>query len=123
MEDLAVEVAPLAFASYCAALLEAKRSGALPDGGAWQAAGAVKVLDLKGTHRALCEHSDAAREAAGEAKGALDTRSLQLQNLLYERHHYEKEIASCRAWRSAYSDEQVRRRRRRRRPVVRPVPG
>ena len=30
------------------------------------------------------------------------------QNLLYERQHYEKEIASCRSWQSAYSDEQVR---------------
>lgn len=40
----------------------------------------------------------------------LDQSSLVLQNLLYERQHYEKEIASCRTWRSAYSDEQARAR-------------
>lgn len=99
--------APLA--ELLAELLAARREGPLPDGAdAAFTAGAQRVLELKAAHRALCEATDGVRQEAGEAKAALDAASLQLQNLVYERGHYEAEIGSCRAWRSAYSEEQVR---------------
>jgi hypothetical protein len=108
--DVAVEAdAPLAVGEYVTQLLQARRDGALPaDVQGVFSAGAVLILELKAAHRQLCESTDALREAAGEAKSQLDQSSLQLQNLLYERQHYEKEIASCRGWQSAYRDEQVR---------------
>lgn len=103
---------PARLGEFLGQLLEAKQAGGLLDGGdgaapAWQGAGGALILALKAEHRRLCEATDALREAAAEAKGALDQGSLQLQNLIYEQQHYEKEIASCRGWRSAYSDEQV----------------
>jgi hypothetical protein len=108
--DVAVEAdAPLAVGEFFTQLLQARRDGALPaDVQGVFSAGAVRILELKAAHRQLCESTDALREAAGEAKSQLDQSSLQLQNLLYERQHYEKEIASCRGWQSAYRDEQVR---------------
>ena len=108
--DVAVEAdAPLAVGDFFTQLLQARRDGALPaDVQGVFSAGAVRILGLKAAHRQLCENTDALREAAGEAKSQLDQSSLQLQNLLYERQHYEKEISSCRGWQSAYRDEQVR---------------
>ena len=108
--DIASVSAPLG--QYFTDLLQARREDSLPaDATALSAAGAVKILELKSAHRQLCESTDALRVAASEAKSQLDSSSLQLQNLLYERQHYEKEIASCLGWQSAYTDEQVRRRR------------
>ena len=108
--DVAVEAdAPLAVGDFFTQLVQARRDGDLPaDIQGVFAAGAVRILELKAAHRQLCESTDELREAAAEAKSQLDQSSLQLQNLLYERQHYEKEIASCRGWQSAYSDEQVR---------------
>ncbi|KAL4437184.1 hypothetical protein ABPG75_004323 [Micractinium tetrahymenae] len=104
---------PAWLGEFLGQLLEAKQTGSLPDGGSggaaptWQGAGGALILALKAEHRRLCEATDALRQEAAEAKAALDQGSLQLQNLIYERQHYEKEIASCRGWRSAYSDEQI----------------
>ena len=70
-------------------------------------AGAVKILKLKAIHRAMCEGTEALREGTGHAKTQLDQSSLQLQSLLYEKHHYEKEIQSCTSFRSAYSEAQL----------------
>ena len=95
---------------FFAALLDAKRGDALPPGEPLQhlfASGAVRVLELKAAHRRLCESAEALREATSEAKSQLDAGALQLQNLLYEQQHYEKEIKGCRAFRSAYTDAQV----------------
>lgn len=107
MEDVGIEAgAPLA--THLGALLEARRDSSLPaDPEPAFAAGAARVLELKAAHRRLCDATDTLREAAAEAKTQLDTSSLQLQNLLYERQHYEKEISSCRSWQSAFSDEQI----------------
>lgn len=100
---MAVESAH-AVGSFFTQLLQAKRDGALPADGlaAVFEAGALHVLSLKQAHRELCEASEALREATSEAKTQLDQSSLQLQNLLYEQQHYEKEIAGCRAFQSAY---------------------
>lgn len=70
-------------------------------------AGAVKILKLKAIHRAMCDSTESLREATGDAKTQLDQSSLQLQSLLYEKHHYEKEIQSCTSFRSAYSEHQL----------------
>jgi len=70
-------------------------------------AGAVKILKLKAIHRAMCDSTESLREATADAKTQLDQSSLQLQSLLYEKHHYEKEIQSCTSFRSAYSDQQL----------------
>ena len=70
-------------------------------------AGAVHILELKSIHRGMCENTEALREATSDAKIHLDQSSLQLQSLLYEKHHYEKEIQSCTAFRSAYPDAQL----------------
>lgn len=102
--------APLAVGEFFEALLQARRDGDLPaDLQPVFSSGAARILELKAKHRQLCESTDELREAANQAKQALDTSSLQLQNLLYEKQHYDKEIATCKGWRSAYSDEQVRR--------------
>ena len=108
MDEIAVQP-DVPLAELFAALLEARRGEGLPaDAQQLFSGGAVRILELKAVHRRLCEATDALREAASDAKTTLDQSSLQLQNLLYERQHYEKEIGSCRGWQSAYSDEQVR---------------
>lgn len=70
-------------------------------------AGAVKILELKSVHRGMCESTETLREATSDAKVHLDQSSLQLQSLIYEKHHYEKEIQSCTSFRSAYPDAQL----------------
>ena len=70
-------------------------------------AGAVKILELKEAHRVMCEATEALRQGNVDDKTHLDQSSLQLQNLLYEKHHYEREIASCTSFRSAFPDEQL----------------
>ncbi|KAG7671757.1 hypothetical protein Ndes2526B_g07343 [Nannochloris sp. 'desiccata'] len=70
-------------------------------------AGAVKILKLKAIHRAMCESTESLREATVDAKNQLDQSSLQLQSLLYEKQHYEKEIQSCTSFASAHSEQQL----------------
>ena len=69
--------------------------------------GLLNVLHLRQCHRLLCESVDALREETTASKGDLDTWSLHLQNLLYEKHHYQREIKSCRAYVSAYSEQEL----------------
>lgn len=90
-----------------AQLLQLKHDGAPPDWQSALAAGALRILDLKRAHRNLCDSTEALRDDTSLAKTLLDQSSLQLQNLLYEKQHYEKEISSCRAFKSAYSEQQV----------------
>jgi hypothetical protein len=105
--DLAVEEsAPLAMGSFFDALLQARRDGHLLGQQAFSSGG-CRLLELKASHRRLCESTDELRLAASSECRALDQSSLQLQNLYFERQHYEKEIATCRGWASAFSDEQV----------------
>jgi len=69
--------------------------------------GSIKILELKEIHRMLCEDTEALGEGTVEAKIHLDQSSLQLQNLLYEKHHYEKEIEACTSFRSAFPEEKL----------------
>jgi THO complex subunit 5 len=94
-------------ADFCGELLAARGDAAAGDLSGFLAAGAVKIVELREAHRAVCEEGEALREASAGAKAQLDAASLHLQNLLYEKHHYEKEIRACRAFRSAYTDAQL----------------
>ena len=42
---------------------------------------------------------DQVREATAEAKAQFDSAELSLQNLLYEKGHYLKEIRACQSFR------------------------
>ena len=42
------------------------------------------------------------RELTAEAKAQFDTAELSLQNLLYEKRHYLKEIRACKAYRCGF---------------------
>ena len=70
-------------------------------------AGIVQILNLKRHHRALCEVVEGLREETAGVKSELDTSSLHLQNLLYEKQHYQREIQACRSYRSRYTPEEL----------------
>jgi hypothetical protein len=57
------------------------------------------VLMLKHSHRQICESVESMRLETQAAKGALDGWSLRLENLMYEKGHYQREIKECRAYR------------------------
>ncbi len=94
--------APRSVGSFFHHLLQLKQEGSLDNLPGFVEAGALQILSLKQVHRELCEATEGLRDATSEAKTQLDQSSLQLQNLLYEQQHYEKEIESCRAYQSAY---------------------
>lgn len=70
-------------------------------------AGLVSILRLKKSHRMLCELVETLREQTAGVKSELDVSSLHLQNLLYQKNHYQREIQACRSYTSAYSDEEL----------------
>lgn len=70
-------------------------------------AGIVQILNLKRHHRALCEVVEGLREETAGVKSELDTSSLHLQNLLYEKQHYQREIQACRSYTSQYTPEEL----------------
>lgn len=70
-------------------------------------AGLVSILKLRKSHRSLCELVERFREQTAEVKSELDVSSLHLQNLLYQKNHYQREIQACRSYASAYSDAEL----------------
>ena len=64
-------------------------------------------LDLRAANRATLESVDASREAAREAKRALDDQRLLLQNVQYEKGHVRKEIRTSSEFVSEFPDEKV----------------
>lgn len=70
-------------------------------------AGTMALLRLRQQYREAALGSEAVRERAAAAKSQLDRFVLQVHNLLYEKQFYEKEVASCTNFRSAYSDETI----------------
>ena len=76
------------------------------EGGA-QAQGWLAILELKSRNRELYLGLELRRQQTAEAKAELEKTHLQLQNLLYEKAHYAKEIQTCREFRSAWSEEEV----------------
>ena len=77
------------------------------DGSGAQAQGWHAILDLKARNRELYMSLEARRVQTAEAKAALEKTHLQLQNLLYEKAHYAKEIKNCREFKSAFRDDEV----------------
>jgi hypothetical protein len=69
--------------------------------------GLLVLLELKEESRQLAFSAEAAREETASFKGALEGAHLQLQNLLYEKDYYEKEIAECRGFRFSHPDAAI----------------
>lgn len=69
--------------------------------------GLVSILKLRKSHRSLCELVERFREQTAGVKSELDASSLHLQNLLYQKNHYQREIQACRSYASAYSDAEL----------------
>lgn len=69
--------------------------------------GSLAVISLKRLNRELFEDVEAKRQRTTDAKQLMEKTNLQLENLLYEKNHYEKEIHSCRSFVSAIREEQV----------------
>jgi THO complex subunit 5 len=53
------------------------------------------VASLRGLHRRAVLSVRGTRQVVAEARGEVDTLSLQLQNLVYEQRHLRGEIAAC----------------------------
>lgn len=70
-------------------------------------AGLVSILKLRKSHRTLCELVERFREQTAGVKSELDVSSLHLQNLLYQKNHYQREIQACKSYVSAYSDAEL----------------
>ena len=64
-------------------------------------------LDLRAANRATLESVELSREAAREAKRALDDQRLLLQNVQYEKGHVRKEIRTSSEFVSEFADEDV----------------
>ena len=70
-------------------------------------AGLAGILRFRQAHRELCELVEGLREKTALVKSELDVSSLHLQNLLYVKHHYQREIQACRSYKSAFTDEDL----------------
>ena len=91
-----------------AARLESASSG--DDEAKFQAAttdASLLFLELKALNRDVLEGVEGVREQTASAKKELDEKRLQLQNVLYEKTHIQKEIKTCQDFRSKYSDEEI----------------
>ena len=69
--------------------------------------GVLVLLQLKEDSRKKALEAEGHREETAQFKGRLEQAHLQLQNLLYEKEYYEKEIHACQSYQSAFSDEQI----------------
>jgi hypothetical protein len=67
----------------------------------------ITLLTLREQHKQRCLDTEALKEQTNISKTQLDQSSMQLQNLLYEKQHYEKEIQACRSFASEVTDAQV----------------
>ncbi|CAL8464312.1 g3847 [Coccomyxa elongata] len=84
-----------------------KRGASAEEANALLMKGLVCLTEIKAANRTLCEETERVRDLTAEAKAQFDTAELSLQNLLYEKRHYLKEIRACKAYRSKYSDEEI----------------
>mmetsp|Transcript_37376 Transcript_37376/g.83177 ORF Transcript_37376/g.83177 Transcript_37376/m.83177 type:complete len:438 (+) Transcript_37376:84-1397(+) len=94
--------------SIAAELVAGKQASASSDKfKALAAEGLLTLLRLRKNNRILAQSTEELKEDTSKAKTHLEQADLQLQNLLYEKQYYEKEIRSCRSFRSAVPDEVV----------------
>eukprot|EP00873_Tetraselmis_striata_P041801 jgi/Tetstr1/462065/TSEL_007135.t1 len=69
--------------------------------------GKLLLMEMKEANRETCEEMEGLREQTASSKSELDSLNLVLQNLLYEKSYYQKEIAACEDFKSKYGDEDV----------------
>ncbi|GAX73452.1 hypothetical protein CEUSTIGMA_g904.t1 [Chlamydomonas eustigma] len=69
--------------------------------------GLLSILRLKAANKSLAHATEELKEETSKSKGSLEAADLHLQNLLYEKQYYEKEINACRSFQSAFSDAQI----------------
>ncbi|KAL6763310.1 Fms-interacting protein-domain-containing protein [Haematococcus lacustris] len=67
----------------------------------------LQLLLIKEENKRLCMHVEDLKEQTTRSKQSLEASDLTLQNLLYEKSYYEKEIFTCRSFRSKVTDEAV----------------
>ncbi|KAJ3157447.1 THO complex subunit 5 [Geranomyces michiganensis] len=67
----------------------------------------LQFLELQQLQRACCSHSLARKQTTQEAKLSMDRACLDLQNVLYEVRHFEKQIADCEALETKYQKVSV----------------
>lgn len=71
------------------------------------AAGTALLLRVREQERLAALHLAGIKEESASQRNKLDHDSLQLHNLVYEQQYYDKEIAASRAFKSAYSNDQI----------------
>ena len=64
--------------------------------------GQLILLDLKGINRAVHQDIEGCKRATDEERKQFDANSLQLHNLLYQKHHYQRQISRCQDFRSKH---------------------
>ncbi|KAG6509070.1 THO complex subunit 5A-like [Zingiber officinale] len=64
----------------------------------------LHFITLRKVNRSILVEEDCIKAATEAAKGPVDTTTLQLHNLLYEKNHYLKAIKACKDFRSKYPD-------------------
>mmetsp|Transcript_8505 Transcript_8505/g.24395 ORF Transcript_8505/g.24395 Transcript_8505/m.24395 type:complete len:434 (-) Transcript_8505:766-2067(-) len=69
--------------------------------------GKLLLMEMKDSNRRQCQDIEGLREETATAKANLDSLNLVLQNLLYEKSYYEKEIRACQDFKSSYSEEDI----------------
>eukprot|EP00897_Mesotaenium_endlicherianum_P003757 jgi/Mesen1/3409/ME000192S02574 len=65
---------------------------------------AVMLVELRGLNRAILREEEAVKGQTEAAKGPVDSTTLRLHNLLYERNHYQKAIKACQDFRSQFPE-------------------
>ena len=71
------------------------------------ASGLLRLLAVKDANKRACTHVEQLKDDTAGGKKALEGADMTLQNLLYEKQYYEKEIATCRSFQSKVKDEVV----------------
>lgn len=56
-------------------------------------------LELKQLHRRICLSTAAAKDVTASLRSQIDSQRLQLQNLVYEKSHLQREIRDCKGFR------------------------
>lgn len=69
--------------------------------------GLLKLLELKEESRKLAFAAEDQREETSKFKTRLEHAHLQLQNLIYEKEYYEKEIHECQNFRFKHPDSAI----------------
>jgi THO complex subunit 5 len=67
----------------------------------------LAFLKIRAVNRDVLNDLEKTRERTSAHKTELDEARLQLQNVLYEKLHIQKEIRACEDFTSAYSDEEI----------------